>query len=661
MPLRKAEHGQLVESGQPDPVVAEEARASTRAALDASRWDRIEEADKASNSRRWREAAELWDALRVDFPDEPLFWSKAGEAYCEALLLDRADEILREGGRLFPDDMWLAHQYAIVAQRQEDWAEALLRAEEFRRRFASQSLGFLLQGEALFRLGRVAEAEAVFAAAVRCYPGDEWVLYGFAQIATQRGDWREALVRWEAMLAQFPEHAAAAIRRGEALRELGRLDEAEAALAETIERFPENEMGYANYALVAARRGDWSEALSRWESLPTRSGSLVLALIGIAEALTELGRPDEADSVITEALAADPANPRALAIRSLLELKLRPHETVVRKIREAGFEPVLSQRIGDPEVLIEITSICNFACTYCVSPMKLREKKHMSLDLFQSVIRQVATITTKPVRLHVDGEPTVHPNFKEMALLVNQHGLPVWLATNGSRLDRDFLEIWMGLLISMSTSPEELAKRHNKLDHVGYIKRIAAYVRAWSQSAARQEIELQILYYPQQDEMAQARYRDQKNTFMIEFCDEAGLYEFCTAESTIDDDSYCFSRRAHPGKLSFVKWPVSGGGLYPVDGNLLPRERATAGFCDAPWRQLAIHSDGSLGACCVDLSGGTTFAGPDQAQAQSIKELWESGAQITQMRRRFLEGHIEREVCQRCLAQAQVSFAAASS
>jgi hypothetical protein len=67
-----------------------------------------------------------------------------------------------------------------------------------------------------------------------------------------------------------------------------------------------------------------------------------------------------------------------------------------------------------------------------------------------------------------------------------------------------------------------------------------------------------------------------------------------------------------------------------------------------------VHSNGSLGACCVDLSGGTTFATAGDVEERSIKELWASSPQIQRMRQAFLEGRIEREVCQRCLQQGQV-------
>ena len=74
-----------------------------------------------------------------------------------------------------------------------------------------------------------------------------------------------------------------------------------------------------------------------------------------------------------------------------------PAERVRAKIRESKVETVLPGAVANPNVMIEITSICNFACTYCVSPMKLREKKQMSMDTFRQVMEQVATITTKPV------------------------------------------------------------------------------------------------------------------------------------------------------------------------------------------------------------------------------------------------------------------------
>ncbi len=269
-------------------------------------------------------------------------------------------------------------------------------------------------------------------------------------------------------------------------------------------------------------------------------------------------------------------------------------------------------------------------------------------------------MTTKPVRLAVDGEPTSHPRFREMALLANSHGLAVWLATNGSRLDPSFLDIRMDPLISMSTLPEELAKRHNKLDFDTYIARIANYTAAWARSAAPQNLSFQIIHYPQPGAAAEAEYRRRKNVFLVEFCQRAGLRETCIEENSVDEEVCRLRRNSHPGQLLFLKQRVVAGGLYPDDGKLVERERATTGFCNAPWRQLVIHSNGTLGACCTDLSGGTTFADAKEGATASIKQLWESSPRIMAMRRAFLQGRVERDVCQRCLRQGQIRFATSS-
>ena len=522
-------------------------------------------ANVASDAGDWHTAINLWEGLRAQFPGEALCWRKTGEAYRRAGLVRVADEILKQATQLFAEDVWIGHQYTVVAQQMSDWPEALLRADELYTRFPGYAVSHILRGEALRALDRLDEAEATFAEAVERFPGDEWVLFRYAELAADRQNWGGARRRWEAMLAAFPDHKS--------------------------------------------------------------------ALVGYDQALRELDRPAEAVAVVGEI-----------------------QRVVVDEVRQRGIEPVLAEHVANPEVLIEITSICNFACTYCVSSMKLREKKEMSLDTYRRVIEQVATITTNPIRLHIDGEPTSHPHFKEMALLANHHGLQISLATNGSHLDPSFLDIWMDPLISMSTLPEELAKRHNKLNFDTYIDRIADYTAAWARSQAPQNLFFQIIHYPKESAEAEAAYRQRKNGFLVEFCRRAGLYDTCVEDTCSEDEDYRFTRRQHPGALHFLKQQVSIGGLYPDDGKMVERQRATTGFCDAMWRQLVIHSNGTLGGCCVDLSGGTTFASAEEAATTPLKELWESSPQLRAMRESFLQGRVELDVCQRCLSQGQVRF-----
>ena len=83
----------------------------------------------------------------------------------------------------------------------------------------------------------------------------------------------------------------------------------------------------------------------------------------------------------------------------------------------------------NPVVLVEISSVCNFQCVYCVSRLKRREKGFMSQELFEHIVEQLPKITPYPVRLHIDGEPTTHPKFYEYGKILNQAGIPTGPST----------------------------------------------------------------------------------------------------------------------------------------------------------------------------------------------------------------------------------------
>jgi organic radical activating enzyme len=516
------------------------------------------------------------------------------------------------------------------------------------------------RGGELRLAGRFDDADALLSDAVERFPDLPWIAIQYATVAVSRRDWNQALTRWTEVLTRFPGDLSGMVGLGEARRELGEFDAADGILAEAMQRHPDSDMPFIHHAWVAVRRRDWPDALERWRAMLDRFANNAYALAGIVEARLEMGELDEAEETVRGFLMRQPDDGRLIALEARIRRQQRerrhPSAVVAEEVATRGIPEKLPPRQANPEVLIEITSICNFACTYCVSSMKLREKKEMSIDTFRDVMAQVAKITTKPICLHVDGEPTSHPRFKEMALLVNSHGLPVSLATNGSYLEPDLLEIRMDPLISMSTLPEELAKRHSKFDFDAYIDRIARYVSVWADSRAPQNIFFQIIHYHQESPEQEQEYRQRKDAFLVEFCRRAGLYESCVELSAVHEESYRFSRKKDGKGLTFIKQILSKGGLYPADGEFVQRERATAGFCDSPWRQLVVHSNGTLGACCVDLSGGTSFATALDVAATPIRQLWESSPRIQSMRRAFLDGRVEREVCQRCLRQGQIAF-----
>ena len=59
-------------------------------------------ATAASDAKDWGRAAAVWNALREEFPEEPRYWLRAGEAFCEARMIEPAERLLDEAVRLFP-------------------------------------------------------------------------------------------------------------------------------------------------------------------------------------------------------------------------------------------------------------------------------------------------------------------------------------------------------------------------------------------------------------------------------------------------------------------------------------------------------------------------------------------------------------------------------
>jgi len=165
---------------------------------------RVNAAEEASKAKDWPRAAELWDELRREFPRHSRYWGKAGEAYCEVGLLDRAEQLLAEALTLFPKDPWVPYSYATVARRRKDWPAYLSRAEKLRADFPDLSLGWAEVADALSALGRRPEAKALRAATAQRFPDEFWPNFWIAWEDAQSSDAAGAVEVWSRLVDRFP-------------------------------------------------------------------------------------------------------------------------------------------------------------------------------------------------------------------------------------------------------------------------------------------------------------------------------------------------------------------------------------------------------------------------------------------------------------------------
>ena len=182
----------------------------------------------------------------------------AKETHAPGAELPRCAEEHRLAGPQF--DALLA-----AAQSTATASEALPLWDELRKHFPEIPIGHIGYGYTLLEADRLSEAEDLLAQTVERFPGELWAAVHHTRVAVRRGDWSQALQRSLKVRTLFPDDPSGHVGYATALLAVGRLDEAEALLAQSRQRFPDDIWAWVHYAEAAMRRGDWVEGLQRWK------------------------------------------------------------------------------------------------------------------------------------------------------------------------------------------------------------------------------------------------------------------------------------------------------------------------------------------------------------------------------------------------------------
>jgi MoaA/NifB/PqqE/SkfB family radical SAM enzyme len=129
-------------------------------------------------------------------------------------------------------------------------------------------------------------------------------------------------------------------------------------------------------------------------------------------------------------------------------------------------------------VNIEITTYCNFHCSYCYTPNY--PNKHMGMGLFQQICKKhLSNKHLNEFRLNGEGEPLLHPKFWEMVAWLNLHACNISFITNGSTLTPSNCDLIKAnidnIYVSIDTLDVKLAEkigRHNinkTVDNLKYL------------------------------------------------------------------------------------------------------------------------------------------------------------------------------------------------
>jgi tetratricopeptide (TPR) repeat protein len=282
----------------------------------------------------WVQALARWEAVQSGYPDRVDGHLGVGISLRELRQFDASDAVLSKAIEIFPENSHLRIAHAWVAHHRHDWEEALRRWEPIRSFYSDLIEGHFGVGTALRELRRFDESDAVLSKAIEIFPGNPHLRIAHAWVAHHRRHWEDALRRWNSVRVDFPENPVGFNGAGVVLRELRRLDAAEEMFSAAVTAFPDSPELTIGYASIASKRSNWAEALIRWEKARTRLPDNPEVYAGVGEALRELRRFDEAESVLSDAINKFPHQVSIAIHRALVPTRQSDWSCAIPRWRE---------------------------------------------------------------------------------------------------------------------------------------------------------------------------------------------------------------------------------------------------------------------------------------------------------------------------------------
>jgi len=276
-------------------------------------------------------------------------------------------------------------------------------------------------------------------------------------------------------------------------------------------------------------------------------------------------------------------------------------------------------------VYIEISNICNLQCSFC--PVVDRDKKIMSLDLFEKTLSQVAPLTEQ-VCLHLMGEPLAHPEFPAIIALCEKYGVKINLTTNGILLNR-YAE-----LLTTSTAFHQVNFSIHSFKDNFRDKSITPYlmdILNFSKLAFERKPELYINY--RLWNIFETQTQNDSNKDILK-----SIADFFEVEIKEDIDvgnikSKRIWNRVYLHFDSRFEWPHPSMPL-----------QSTKGFCHALSSHIGIHADGTVVPCCLDKEARLALG---NCAETSLGEILQ-GMRARTMRDGFQKKFLAEDLCQRC-------------
>ena len=278
------------------------------------------------------------------------------------------------------------------------------------------------------------------------------------------------------------------------------------------------------------------------------------------------------------------------------------------------------------KVYIEITSVCNLACSFC--PPTQRAKGLIKVEQFEKILDQIRP-HTKYIYLHVKGEPLLHPRIDQLLDAAHERGFKVNITTNGTLIKKQ-REKLLGkpALRQMNFSLHSFDGHEGSENREKYLSDILEFVR---DAREHNVIFSYRLWNLQRDDQTDVDRR--KNAETLDILEQEYQLPFKIEERVEPGKGVKIAPNVYLNQDHEFKWP-----------SLLEPEYTGKGFCHALRSQAAILVDGTVVPCCLDGEGVINLGNVNEQSFSDIVESERANNLVDGFSRR----EAVEELCRKC-------------
>lgn len=278
------------------------------------------------------------------------------------------------------------------------------------------------------------------------------------------------------------------------------------------------------------------------------------------------------------------------------------------------------------KVYIEITSVCNLACSFC--PPTERAKGLIKVDQFNHILDEIRP-HTKYIYLHVKGEPLLHPRLHELLDAAHAKGFRVNITTNGTLINKQRPKI-IGKpgIRQMNFSLHSFDGHEGSENREKYLGDILDFVKDEQNKNVIFSFRLWNLQRENQTDVDR-----RKNAETLEILEKEFNLPYKIEERVEPGKGIKIAHNVYLNQDHEFRWP-----------SLLEKADEGKGFCHALRTHAAILVDGSVVPCCLDGEGVINLGNVHEQKFGDIV----GGERATNIVDGFSRREAVEELCKKC-------------